>query len=67
MSLASYVWDAANPNIPEAQLTGTSQLVAARFNVKDPAVVGAGQYNGQVSRLRSGGKTCRQHRWTSFG
>jgi hypothetical protein len=48
MPLASYVWDAANPNTPEAQLQGTSQLVCAKFNVKDPAVLGAGQYNGQV-------------------
>lgn len=47
MSLSSYVWDLSNPNVPEAELLGPSQLVCAKFNVKDANLVGAGQYNGQ--------------------
>lgn len=48
MPLSSYVWDLSNPNVPEAELLGPSQLVCAKFNVKDANLVGAGQYNGQV-------------------
>jgi dynein intermediate chain 2 len=47
MPLTSYVWDASNPNEPEATLLAPSQLVSARFNTKDTNLVGAGQYNGQ--------------------
>eukprot|EP00878_Enallax_costatus_P034623 GHUV01038402.1.p1 GENE.GHUV01038402.1~~GHUV01038402.1.p1 ORF type:complete len:415 (+),score=109.91 GHUV01038402.1:392-1636(+) len=47
MSLSSYVWDLSNPNVPESELLGPSQLVCAKFNVKDSNLVGAGQYNGQ--------------------
>lgn len=47
MSLSSYVWDLHNPNVPEAELSGPSQLVCAKFNVKDANLVGAGQFNGQ--------------------
>lgn len=49
MPTSSYVWDVSNPNTPEAELQGPSQLVCARFNVKDPNLVGAGQYNGQYT------------------
>jgi hypothetical protein len=49
MSLSSYVWDLNNPNVPEAELLAPSQLVCARFNLKDSNLVGAGQYNGQFS------------------
>lgn len=49
MSLSSYVWDLANPNVPDAELLAPSQLVTAKFNVKDGNIVGAGQYNGQFT------------------
>jgi dynein intermediate chain 2 len=49
MPLSSYVWDLSNPNVPESELLGPSQLVCAKFNVKDANLVGAGQYNGQFS------------------
>lgn len=49
MPLSSYVWDLSNPTTPEAELAGTSQLVAAKFNLKDSSLVGAGQYNGQFA------------------
>jgi hypothetical protein len=49
MPLSSYVWDLSNPNVPEAKLLGPSQLVCAKFNVKDANLVGAGQFNGQFS------------------
>ena len=49
MPLSSYVWDVSSPNAPETELLGPSQLVCAKFNVKDPNLVGAGQYNGQLT------------------
>jgi dynein intermediate chain 2 len=49
MSLSSYVWDLGNPNVPDAELLAPSQLVTAKFNVKDGNIVGAGQYNGQFT------------------
>lgn len=49
MPLSSYVWDLSDPNKPEAELLGPSQLVCAKFNVKDANLVGAGQYNGQFA------------------
>lgn len=49
MSLSSYVWDLNNPNMPDAELLAPSQLVCAKFNVKDSNLVGAGQYNGQFT------------------
>eukprot|EP00882_Tetradesmus_deserticola_P030807 GHRQ01034764.1.p1 GENE.GHRQ01034764.1~~GHRQ01034764.1.p1 ORF type:complete len:105 (+),score=14.41 GHRQ01034764.1:303-617(+) len=49
MSLSSYVWDLSNPNVPNAELLAPSQLVTAKFNVKDDNLVGAGQYNGQFT------------------
>lgn len=71
MPLESYVWDAANPHTPEAVLLGSSQLVSAKFNVKDASLVGAGQYNGQVVLFdtRRGTAPCEVtpmdvcHRW----
>jgi dynein intermediate chain 2 len=49
MSFSSYVWDLGNPNVPDAELLAPSQLVTAKFNVKDGNIVGAGQYNGQFT------------------
>jgi dynein intermediate chain 2 len=49
MPLSSFVWDLANPTVPEAELAGHSQLVCAKFNLKDANLVGAGQYNGQFA------------------
>lgn len=49
MALSSYVFDVSSPNAPECELTGLSQLVSARYNLKDPNLVGGGQYNGQFS------------------
>eukprot|EP00775_Hariotina_reticulata_P002074 gene2074-2393_t len=49
MSLSSYVWDLNNPNVPDTELLAPSQLVCAKFNLKDSNLVGAGQYNGQFS------------------
>lgn len=49
MAASSYVFDVASPNAPESELAGLSQLVCARFNLKDGNVIGAGQYNGQFS------------------
>ena len=61
MSLNSYVWDLANPNTPEYTMTPLSQIVSARFNLKDPNIVGAGLYNGQfaVFDMRKGGVQVR--------
>jgi dynein intermediate chain 2 len=49
MSLSSYVFDITSPNAPESELTGASQLVVARYNLKDANLIGAGQYNGQFA------------------
>lgn len=49
MPLSSYVWDVNNPNTPEFEMTPTSQVCCAKFNLKDSNLVGAGQYNGQFS------------------
>jgi dynein intermediate chain 2 len=49
MPLSSFVWDLSNPTLPEAELLGPSQLVCAKFNLKDANLVGAGQYNGQFA------------------
>ena len=49
MSLSSYVWDVSNPNVPEYEMTPTSQICCAKFNLKDPNIIGAGQYNGQFA------------------
>ena len=47
-SLSSYLWDMHNPNTPMWEMAGTSPTVCARFNLKDHAIVCAGQYNGQL-------------------
>lgn len=49
MPLSSYVWDVNNPNTPDNELLPTSQICVAKFNLKDPNLVGAGQYNGQFA------------------
>jgi dynein intermediate chain 2, axonemal len=49
MSLNSYVWDLQNPNAPEYTLQPLSQVVSARFNLKDSNIIGAGLYNGQFA------------------
>jgi dynein intermediate chain 2 len=49
MPLSSCVFDVASPNAPETELLGVSQLVVARYNLKDPNLIGAGQYNGQFA------------------
>lgn len=49
MSLDSYIWDLANPNEPEFTMQPLSQVVSAKFNLKDPNIVGAGLYNGQFA------------------
>lgn len=49
MPLSSYVWDVNNPNTPEYEMTPTSQICCAKFNLKDSNLVGAGQYNGQFT------------------
>mmetsp|Transcript_4806 Transcript_4806/g.8358 ORF Transcript_4806/g.8358 Transcript_4806/m.8358 type:complete len:557 (+) Transcript_4806:181-1851(+) len=49
MPLSSYVWDVSNPNSPEFEMTPTSQICCAKFNLKDGNIIGAGQYNGQFT------------------
>lgn len=49
MSLSSYIWDINNPNTPDLEMAPSSQLCCAKFNLKDPNIVGAGQYNGQLT------------------
>jgi dynein intermediate chain 2, axonemal len=49
MPLSSYIWDINNPNTPEYELLPPSQLCCVKFNHKDTNIIGAGQYNGQVT------------------
>uniref|UniRef100_A0A7S0V3I3 Uncharacterized protein n=1 Tax=Polytomella parva TaxID=51329 RepID=A0A7S0V3I3_9CHLO len=49
MPTSSYVWDINNPNVPDYELCPTSQICCSKFNLKDPNLIGAGQYNGQFS------------------
>jgi hypothetical protein len=49
MALGSCVFDVASPNAPECELGGLSQLVCAKYNLKDASLIGAGQYNGQFA------------------
>ncbi|GAQ88949.1 Cytoplasmic dynein intermediate chain [Klebsormidium nitens] len=49
MPTSSYIWDISNPNTPETELTPTSQACCLVYNPKDPNVLAAGLYNGQVS------------------
>jgi dynein intermediate chain 2 len=58
MPTSSYIWDVNSPNTPELTLTPASQLCCAKFNNKDPNIIGAGQYNGQV-RARAVGQQGR--------
>lgn len=63
MSLDSYVWDLANPNTPEYLMQPLSQVVSAKFNLKDPNIIGAGLYNGQfaVFDMRKGNRQARHN------
>ncbi|KAF8065447.1 ODA6 [Scenedesmus sp. PABB004] len=49
VSTSSYVWDLANPTAPDAELAPSSALLVSRFNAKDGALLGGGQYNGQFA------------------
>ena len=49
MPAHSYVWDVASPGEPDATLAPPSPLVALAYNLKDSNLLGAGQYNGQVT------------------
>ncbi|GMH43207.1 hypothetical protein BSKO_11129 [Bryopsis sp. KO-2023] len=49
MSLSSFIWDVNNPNTPDFEMLPPSQLCCTKFNLKDPNLVGAGQYNGQFT------------------
>uniref|UniRef100_A0A7S3R946 Uncharacterized protein n=1 Tax=Dunaliella tertiolecta TaxID=3047 RepID=A0A7S3R946_DUNTE len=49
MPLSSYVWDVNNPNTPEFEMAPASQICCSKFNLKDPNLLGAGQYNGQFT------------------
>jgi dynein intermediate chain 2 len=49
MQPTSYVWNVANPGTPEATLAPPVQLVTLAFNHKDQNLIGAGQYNGQMT------------------
>lgn len=57
---SSYVWDAVNPNTPDAELTPPSPLCCLRFNPKSPETLVGGSYNGLVTFYdlrRQGGGT----------
>lgn len=49
MPLSSYIWDLGNPNVPEYELSPSSQICCAKFNLKDANVIGSGLYNGQIA------------------
>lgn len=49
METSSYVWDITNPGTPDSELAAVSPLTCVNFNLKDSALVGAGQYNGQLA------------------
>ena len=38
-----------NPNVPVNELRSGSSLMCLSYNLKDANLLGAGQYNGQVS------------------
>ena len=38
-----------NPNTPEFELKPLSALTCINYNLKDANILGAGQYNGQIS------------------
>ncbi|XP_046856745.1 dynein intermediate chain 3, ciliary-like [Xenia sp. Carnegie-2017] len=44
----SYIWDIENPNKPELDLKPVSPLVCLEYNPKDPHILIAGCYNGQI-------------------
>jgi len=49
MPIQSYIWDVNNPNVPEMELTPSSQIVCLNYNPKDANILVAGQYNGQIA------------------
>lgn len=49
MPATSHVWDISSPGAPEATLAAPVPLVTLAYNLKDHNLVGAGQYNGQVT------------------
>lgn len=48
MPMDSYIWDIENPNKPELALKPVSPLVCLEYNPKDPHILVAGCYNGQI-------------------
>jgi len=60
MSTSSYIWDVANPNVPDFELNAPSQLCCINYNPKDTNVLGGGMYNGQVAfwDIRKGHQPC---------
>jgi len=49
MPLASYIWDVANPNEPDAELLPASTLSSLVFNPRTQDHLVGGCYNGQVA------------------
>lgn len=49
MPVSSYIWDVTNPNTPDTELKAASQLCCCNYNPKDPNIVSAGMYNGQIA------------------
>ncbi|XP_053303326.1 dynein axonemal intermediate chain 2 [Pleuronectes platessa] len=49
MSLDSYIWDIENPDRPEMTLKPTSPLICLNYNPKDPHILVAGGFNGQIA------------------
>lgn len=49
MPVQSYIWDIANPNTPETELTPPSPLCCLRFNPKSTDTLVGGSYNGLIS------------------
>lgn len=47
-AMDSYIWDIENPNKPELALKPVSPLVCLEYNPKDPHILVAGCYNGQI-------------------
>lgn len=49
MPKESYIWNLKNPNSPEKTLIAHSPLCSMAFNPKQPEIIVAGSYNGQIS------------------
>lgn len=48
MSKSSFIWDVNNPNKPDFELKGPSQLCCVNYNPKDTNILSGGMYNGQI-------------------